>query len=101
MIQLFSLSLIRYINAQFDTNEEAEVFLSDSNDSQNAIAFSHDSGIIYWSVGIDVESNKVELKTVYLDSDYNMEFEETEKYDTLKDVIETMLFQISQLKKVN
>ena len=69
MIQLFSLSLIRYINAQFDTNEEAEVFLSDSNDSQNAIAFSHDSGIIYWSVGIDVESNKVELKTVYLDSD--------------------------------
>ncbi|WP_459566842.1 hypothetical protein [Enterobacter hormaechei] len=101
MVELFSLSLIRYINSQFNTEKEAEVFLADSNDSQNAIAFSHDSGIIYWSVGIDVESSKVELKTVYLDSDYNMEFEETEKYVTLKDVIEIMLFQISQLKKVN
>lgn len=98
MVELFSLSLIRYINSQFNTEKEAEVFLADSNDSQNAIAFNHEHGIIYWSVGVDVESNQVELKTVYLDTEYNLEFEETEKYATLKVVIETILFQINKLK---
>lgn len=98
MLELFSLSLIRYINSQFNTEKEAEVFLADSNDSQNAIAFNHEHGIIYWSVGVDVESNQVELKTVYLDTEYNLEFEETEKYATLKGVIETILFQINKLK---
>lgn len=98
MIELFSLSLIRYINSQFDTENEAEVFLADSNDSQNAIAFNHENGIIYWSVGAEVETNKVKLTTVYLDTEYNLEFEETENYDTLKAVIETILFQINKLK---
>lgn len=98
MIELFSLSLIRYINSQFDTEKEAEVFLADSNDSQNAIAFNHETGIIYWSVGVEVETNQVKLTTVYLDTEYNLEFEETKNYDTLKDVIETILFQINKLK---
>ena len=98
MIQLFSLSLIRYINSQFDTEKEAEVFLADSNDSQNAIAFNHETGIIYWSVGVEVETNQVKLTTVYLDTEYNLEFEETKNYDTLKSVIETILFQINKLK---
>lgn len=98
MIELFSLSLIRYINSQFDTEKEAEVFLADSNDSQNAIAFNHETGIIYWSVGVEVETNQVKLTTVYLDTEYNLEFEETKNYDTLKSVIETILFQINKLK---
>ena len=98
MIQLFSLSLIRYINSQFDTEKETEVFLADSNDSQNAIAFNHETGIIYWSVGVEVETNQVKLTTVYLDTEYNLEFEETKNYDTLKSVIETILFQINKLK---
>lgn len=98
MIELFSLSLIRYINSQFETEKEAEVFLADSNDSQNAIAFNHETGIIYWSVGVEVETNQVKLTTVYLDTEYNLEFEETKNYDTLKSVIETILFQINKLK---
>lgn len=98
MIQLFSLSLIRYINSQFDTEKETEVFLADSNDSQNAIAFNHETGIIYWSVWVEVETNQVKLTTVYLDTEYNLEFEETKNYDTLKSVIETILFQINKLK---
>lgn len=98
MIQLFSLSLIRYINSQFDTEKETEVFLADSNDSQNAIAFNHETGIIYWSVLVEVETNQVKLTTVYLDTEYNLEFEETKNYDTLKSVIETILFQINKLK---
>lgn len=98
MIELFSLSLIRYINSQFNTEKEAEVFLADSNDSQNAIAFNHETGIIYWSVGVEVETNQVKLTTVYLDTEYNLEFEETKNYDTLKSVIETILFQINKLK---
>lgn len=98
MVELFSLSLIRYINSQFETEKEAEVFLADSNDSQNAIAFNHETGIIYWSVGVEVETNQVKLTTVYLDTEYNLEFEETKNYDTLKSVIETILFQINKLK---
>lgn len=96
MIQLFSLSLINYINSRFEVG--TEVYLSDSNDSQNAIAFSHEYGNIYWSVGVELESNKVVVNTVYLDTDYNKEFDETQKYDTLKQVVETIIYQINKLK---
>lgn len=96
MIQLFALSLINHINSKLEIG--TETFLNCSNDSQNAIAFSHESGNIYWSVGVELDSNKVIVNTIYLDTDYNKEFDETQKYDTLKQVVETILYQINKLK---
>lgn len=98
MIELFSLSIIRYINSKLDSLNGVEVYLSDSNDSQNAIAFTHESGIIYWQLSVNVETNKVVCETIYLDTDYQKEFDERTEYDTLKTVVEKMLYQINQLK---
>lgn len=98
MIELFSLSIIRYMNSKLDSLNGVEVHLADSNDSQNAIAFTHESGIIYWQLSVNVESNKVVCETIYLDTDYQKEFDERIECDTLKTVVEKMLYQINQLK---
>lgn len=96
MIQFFSLCVINHINSKLE--QPVEVFLKDSNDSQNAIAFQHKTGVIYWVLGADIETNLFTLQSVYLDTDYNQEFDETENYGTLKQAIGKMLYQINQLR---
>lgn len=98
MIELFSLSVIRYLNAQLDNEAGVEVYMADSNDSQNAIAFTHAHGTIYYHLSVDVARGVFILTSIYLDTDLQIELDEKIESDKMSSLIEKMLYQINQLK---
>lgn len=98
MIELFSLAVIRYLNAQLDNEAGVEVYLADSNDSQNAIAFTHAQGTIYYHLSVDVAREVFILTTIYLDTDLQIELDEKTESDKMSPLIKTMLYQINELK---
>lgn len=98
MIELFSLAVIRYLNAQLDNEAGVEVYLADSNDSQNAIAFTHEHGTIYYHLSADVAREVFILTTIYLDTDLQIELDEKTESDKMSTLIKTMLYQINELK---
>lgn len=98
MIELFALSVIRYLNSQLDNESGVEVHLADSNDSQNAIAFTHAHGTIYYHLSVDVAREVFILNSIYLDTDLQIELDEKTESDNMSSLIKTILFQINELK---
>ena len=96
MIQFFALSMIRAINQRLPI--DFECYLSPDVDAQNAIVFTHDHGVIYWQVSINIETNKIVVKEVFLDTDNNAEFDNDTEYDTISLVLNVIETQIKRLK---
>ena len=96
MVEFFALSVIRAINAQLPI--ETETFLKPDVDAQNAIAFEHEHGFIYWQVSASLESSKIVVLELHLDKNYDLQLEHSNEYDTINDVIETLVKQITQIK---
>lgn len=96
MIQLFALSIINVINSYLP--EDTEVFLKPDVDAQNAVVFEHADGIIYYQISADLETNKFVLTEIYLDKNYNMEFENSDNYDTIAFVLSHIVSHIRKLK---
>ena len=98
MIEFFSLSVIRYLNAKLDNEAGVEVYLADSNDSQNAIAYTHANGSIYYHMTADIARGVFILTSIYLDTDLQIELDEKTESDNIQALIDVMLYQINQLK---
>ena len=96
MVEFFALSVIRAINSQLPI--ETETFLKPDVDAQNAIAFEWEHGVIYWHVSASLESSKIVVLELHLDKNYNLQFEHSNEYDTINDVIETLVNKIKIVK---
>lgn len=96
MIQLFNLSVINHINSLFE--DGTEVYLACSNDSQNGIQFDHENGSIIWAMGVSEDLSHFVLIEVHCDTDFNVEIDLTTKHDSIKHMLEVILYTINQLK---
>ena len=96
MIEFFALSVIRAINSRLPI--DVETFLKPDVDAQNAIAFEWEHGIIYWYVSASLESSKIVVLELHLDKNYDLQFENSNEYDTINHVIEMLVKQITQIK---
>ena len=98
MVQFFALSIIRAINQRLPV--EVECFLKPDVDAQNAIVFEHESGNVYWQVAASIETNKIIVTEIHLDKNSNAEFDTTNEYDTISNVLNSIEFQIKQLSRL-
>lgn len=96
MVQFFALSLIRAINARLPV--DTEVFLKPDVDAQNAVVFEHEHGFIYWQVGANLETCKIDVTEIHLEKNGDFGVEVLNSYDTINSVIETLLNQIHKLR---
>lgn len=96
MVEFFALSVIRAINAQLPI--ETETFLKPGVYAQNAIAFEHEHGFIYWHVSASLETNMINVTEIHLDENLDLTFEVSNQYATIKNVIETLVNQIKLIK---
>ena len=96
MVEFFALSVIRAINSRLPM--DVETFLKPDVDAQNAIAFEWDHGVIYWHVSASLESSKIIVLEIHLDKNYDLQLEHSNEYDTINNVIETLVNQIKLIK---
>ena len=96
MIEFFVFCFIRAINSRLHI--DVETFLKPDVDAQNAIAFEWEHGVIYWYVSASLESSKIVVLELHLDKNYDLHLEHSNEYDTINNVIEKLVKQITQIK---
>lgn len=96
MVEFFALSVIRAINSRLPI--DVEIFLKPDIDAQNAIAFEWEHGVIYWHVSASLENSKINVLELHLDKNYDLQLENSNEYDTINHVIETLVKQINLIK---
>lgn len=96
MVEFFALSVIKVINSRLPI--DVETFLKPDVDAQNAIAFEWEHGVIYWQVSASLERCKIVVMELHLDKNYDLQLEHSFEYDTINQVIETLVKQIIQIK---
>lgn len=96
MVEFFALSVIRAINSRLPI--DVETFLKPDVDAQNAIAFEHEQGFIYWKVSASLETNIINVTEIHLDENLNLIVEVYSQYATINNVIETLVNQIKLIK---
>ena len=96
MVEFFALSVIRVINSRLPI--DVETFLKPDVDAQNAIAFDWEHGVIYWQVSASLERSKIVVLELHLDKNYDLQLEHSSDYDTINQVIEALVKQITQIK---
>lgn len=96
MVEFFALSVISAINSQLPI--ETETFLKPDIDAQNAIAFEHEHGFIYWQISASLETNLINVTEIHLDENLDLNVEVSNQYATINNVIETLVNQIKLIK---
>lgn len=96
MIQLFNLSVINHINGTFD--DGTECYLQCGNDAQNAIAYEHKEGYIYWCMCVDENLVTFKLVEVMLDKEMNVVADFTHECKTVQGMINHIRFNMEALK---